>query len=239
LLALAVVGGSQRPLVLAALTFVLWLDYALIMWWVIQVATDLRSISTGFGGDTPGRRAGIGLKVILPSVAAMVALIPWTQVLSVVGAAGKANLFKPVPMVAGVAFVVLLIPAYRTLRTIGVGSSLWAGVLLIPIFHWFAMHRVAADLDRRIDEQLKVRGFEKASRRLGIALAIADVTWVLSILPWAGVVAFALIRGWSMGGVFKAGPVCGTILAAFFAIADLAAMEGVQRQIVTLIRKAS
>ena len=43
-------------------------------------------------------------------------------------------------------------------------------------------------------------------------------------------------RGWP-SGTLKMAPVCGTILASFFAIANLAAMEGVQRQMVSLIRK--
>lgn len=232
LMALAIVGGTQRPLVVVALAVVLWVDYALLVWWVIQVATDLRGIVNGSGEDTPSRRAIIGIQAVLPSIAAVATLAPWSRALGWVGP------LRWLPIVAGLAFLVLLVPAYRVLRRLDVGSPLWTGLLLVPILHWFALHRIAADLDRRIDEQLRTRGQEKASHRPGIALAVADVTWILSILPWAAVVGLSVARGWSGSGVSRLGPVCGAVLAAFFAIANLAALEGVQRQIVTLIRKS-
>jgi hypothetical protein len=238
LMALAVVGGTQRPLVVVSLTVVLWVDYALLVWWAVQVAMDLEEVVNRPAEDTPGRRAIIGIQAVLPSVAAVAALAPWGRMLAT-SAVGSVAPLRSLPIVAGLAFLVLLVPAYRALRKIGVGSPLWTGLLLVPILHWFALHRIAADLDRRIDGQLRTMGQEKASRRPGMALAVADVTWVLSVLPWAIVVAYSLIRGWPSGGAFKLGPVCGTALAALFAIANLAALEGVQRQIVTLIRKSS
>lgn len=237
LISLAVVGGTQRPLIVVSLVIVLWVDYALLMWWVLQVAMDLRMVADGSVLDSPSSRAKIGFKVILPSVAAVAGLAPWGQVMSVV--VGGTGMLGWLPVAAGVAFVILCIPALRALRKVGVGSSRWTALLLVPIIHWFALHRIAAGLHGRIAEQLQARGIDKAPYSPEVTLAIADATLVLSILPWMVMVGYGLACGWSNQGAFKFGPVCGTVLAALFAIANLAALEAVQRQIVTLIRKSA
>jgi hypothetical protein len=193
-------------------------------------------VADGATPDSPGCRAKIGFKVILPSVAVAVGLAPWGRVMSVV--IGDTGMLDWLPIAAGVAFLILCIPALRALREVGVGLSLWTGLLLVPIIHWFALHRIAADLHGRIGEQLKARGIDKAPYSPEVTLAIADATWVLSILPWVVMVGYSLAYGWSNQGSLKFGPVCGTVLASLFAIANLAALEAVQRQIVTLIRKS-
>ena len=238
LMALAIVGGTQRPLVLVALAIVLWVEYAMLIWWLVQLGTDLRELTDGSAGDSARRRVTTSVKAVLPSVAVVLALAPWGRVATDTFG-GAASVVHWVQVAAVVLFLVSLLPAYRALKDARVGASLWTGLLLVPIVHWFALHRLAAGLDRRIDEQLRARGQEKASRPLGLSLPIADATWVLTLLPWAAVLAYSLAHGWSNSSAFKLLPVCGTLLAVLFAIADLAALEGVQRQIVTLIRKAS
>jgi hypothetical protein len=234
LMALAIVGGSQRPFVVTALIVILWVDYALLIWWVVQVACDLRLVS----GELidPRRQTRAGITALLPSVAAAVALIPWAGVAKF---AGISMGFVPVwlPAVAAILYLLLLLPAYRALHRASVDSRLWTFLLLIPLVHWFALHRIVARLGFRIQQGLRERGESSQAVGASAALTIADFTWVFSMLPWVVVAGMSLLRGWPAGGMSKFGPVCGTILAAVFAIANLAALEGVQRQMVALLRK--
>lgn len=241
LMALAVVGGTQRPLVVSSLIAILWIDYALLLWWVVQVAMDLGFVADPARADDSARkRSRAAMVAVLPSMAAAAALMPWGQLLTVVtGTRPSGALTTVLPSIAGLAFVLLLWPAYRTLRRIELGSPLWTILFLVPLLHFFALHRIACGLDERIRGQLRERdAHSEAQRSATGAMLIADVTWVLSVLPWAVVIGVAVLRGWPAGGAFKIGPVCGTVLAALFAVANLAALESIQRQIVTLLRKA-
>jgi len=240
LMALAIVGGTQRPLVLVSLIAILWIDYALLLWWVVQVAMDLRSVSDPAGAeDSAGSRARVWTVAALPSVAAAVALVPWYQLMTVLtGTRPEGNLTTLLPAVAGLAFLLLLWPACQALRRIDVGSPVWTILLLVPLLHFFALHRIGSGLDVRIRGQLQSRDARSEAQRGGTgAMMAADVTWVLSILPWVLIIGVVVVRGWPTSRAFKIGPVCGTILAAVFAIANLAAMESVQRRIVALLRK--
>lgn len=241
MMALAIVGGTQRPTVLIGLIGILWIDYALLLWWVVQVAMDLRFVA----GESPddaqaGLRARVAVTAILPSIAAAMALLPWDGVVLVItGARHEGTLLTILPVIAAVGFIALLFPAYRALRSIGLGSSVWTVLLLIPVLHFVALHRIAGGLDVRIREQLRGRGLrDEDMRSASASLIAADVIWVLTMLPWAAVVVIAISRGWPVGGAFKIGPICGTLLAAVFSIANLAALESVQRQIVALVRKS-
>jgi hypothetical protein len=53
------------------------------------------------------------------------------------------------------------------------------------------------------------------------------------MLSWLIVVAVAIIHGWPG----KPLPFCGMLLAAVFAVADLAALERIQRHLVHLFRE--
>ena len=84
LMALAVVSGLQRPLVLMALGAILWVDYALLMWWAIEVASDLQLLSGAPDAAAHStRRSRIWLQAVLPSIAALVALMPWASLASI------------------------------------------------------------------------------------------------------------------------------------------------------------
>jgi hypothetical protein len=240
LIALAVVGGAQRPFVLVGLAGILWVDYALLLCWVVQLAMDLRCASDGQGAhDTPRRRTTVAVQAILPSMAAVTALMPWGSLMRVVTGNPSPALAAMISAAAAIVFVALLWPAYRALRSIELGSPIWTILFLIPLLHFFALHRLASGLDARIHGQLRSRGERvEPTHSASMAVIAADVMWVLTILPWAVIVGIVLVNGWPAHSAFKIGPVCGTMLAALFAIANLAAMESVQRQIVTLIRKA-
>lgn len=239
LLALTIAGGSQRPFILTLLVGILWVDHALLVCWGMQVAGDLQIISTGDSSrdeNAMRRRGALGALVLLPSVAAAVALVPWATLFKVLGY--KASLAQAATAIAIVMFVATFVPAYRILRRLNIGSPLWTALLLVPVVHWFALHRIAAGLDARVQDELLARAVPADKLRSpGPALLLADITWVLTVLPWAIMLAVVLARGWPSNTLFTAGSVCGTVLAAAFAIANLAAMEAVQRQIVSLIRK--
>ncbi len=238
LMALAVAGGAQRPFVLAALVGVLWIDYALLIWWALQLAGDLNDL-TGVSVPTRSaqRRDLSRAVVLLPSVGIAVALIPWSTLLSFFDL--SSGLAKVLTGVGAVGFLATLVPAYRALKSSQVGSPLWSALLLFPVLHWFALHRVAAGLDRRVRQGLIERGIPaEKHRNPSVVLLLSDFSGVLGLAPWVAVVVVSVYRGWPSGGMFKVAPVCGTILAALFAIANLAALEGIQRQFVTLLRKS-
>jgi hypothetical protein len=109
-------------------------------------------------------------------------------------------------------------------------------LFLIPIVHWFALHRLLSSLDARLKEAASRRGQPGTSGEANtVTIALADVTWVLSVLPWAIMLVVSLVRGGWPGG--RVMPVCGTLIASVFVVADLAAMEGIQRRFVALVRK--
>ncbi|HOM49931.1 MAG TPA: hypothetical protein PLT93_02150 [Phycisphaerae bacterium] len=239
LIALAVVGGAQRPFVLAGLAGILWVDYALLLSWAIQVAMDLRCASGEQGlDDTPRRRTAVTIQAMLPSLAAVIALMPWSSLVRVVTGSSSPVLAGVISGAAVIAFLALLWPAYRALRGIDLGSPIWTILFLVPLLHFFASHRLACGLDARIRDQMRSRG-ERVETVHGanVAVIVADVMWILTILPWAIVIGIVCVNGWPAHRAFKLGPVCGTMLAALFAIANLAALEAVQRQIVALISK--
>ena len=140
-----------------------------------------------------------------------------------------------------VLFIVLAILAQRALQRIRLGRPLWTLLLLIPVVHWFAMHRLIVGLEARIREHEQTDSPEardQAADSGTLAIALADVTWVLAVLPWGHVVIFPLAQGnWPAEFPQAAAPFCGVPLAAVFAVADLAAMERVQRQFTATLRK--
>jgi len=248
LLALLIVGKREMQLLaaLVALTGVLWLDYVLMVWWAVQIAVDLEDLSLQPRAPVEAsrrRRVHTGILVCLPSVLAAVILAPWPTLL---------RLYQPglLPGTAfvtvgrgilAVLFIVLAVIAQRTLQRIRLGPPLWTLLLLIPVVHWFAMHRIIVGLEDRLREHGQKDSAEardQASHPPALAIAIADVTWGLFVCPWAIVAIFMLTQGnWPVDFPHAAAPFCGVPLAAVFAVADLAAMERVQRQFVATLRK--
>ena len=241
LLSLAIVPNTRRPAVLVALAIVLWIDYLLILWWVVQLATDLNAL---FAQPLPGakvlrrRRIGAAILGALPATAALFILAPWPHFLTTSEAARLAMTRVTVPIFC-VLFVALAFVAHRALQRIQLGRPQWTLLLLVPIFHWFALHRLLTSLHARVRQRSQASGkLTDDDPGRGPAVIIADVTWVLSVLPWGILVILTLMAGeWPRTMPYSATPGCGTILAAPFAIADLAAMENLQRRFVALIRK--
>jgi len=247
LLALLIIGNVQVQLLasLVALTAVLWLDYVLVVWWAVQIAIDLQEVILRQSTNADAlrrRRIRAGIVVCLPSTVAAMIIAPWPTLLHFF----QAELLPDATMavarvVAALLFIVLVIWAQRTMRRIGLGSRLWTLLLLIPVLHWFAMHRLMVGLERRLRESEMAVSAEtehEAADGPELAVAIADVTWALAVLPWSVLMILVLIGGsWPTEFPQAAVPFCGVPLAAIFAVADLAAMERVQRQFVTTLRK--
>jgi len=138
-------------------------------------------------------------------------------------------------------FVVSALVAHRALQRIQLGRPQWTLLLLVPIFHWFALHRLLTSLHARVRQRSQEPGKPTPDDPgPGPGVILADVTWVLSVLPWGILVVLTLMTGkWPGNMPYSAMPVCGTMLATLFAVADLAAMENLQRRFVALIRNPS
>jgi hypothetical protein len=141
-------------------------------------------------------------------------------------------------VLAIVLFVVLVLVAQRAMQRIRLGKPIWTALALIPGLHWFALHRIAAGLEARIDQYTQPTPSESAPRSpSSVAMAAADATWVLCMLPWLVVLVLSVARGWPGGFPGSAFPFCGMLLAVVFGIAELAALERVQRHFTRLIRR--
>ncbi len=244
LLALLVVTDIQRPVVLSVLVGVLWCDYALMLGWAVQTSLDLDLLA---GQSVPPvKRWAFGLQVFLPSVVVACTVAPWPSAYLVIGrimpslarqGGVRSETYGQLSLVGYAAavllFLVLAAVGYRALRRIGLGGALWTALLFVPGMHWFAIHRIAAGLHRRIEASLASSDKTSSMSVPAASMALADVTWALCVVPWGVIFAVALIRGWP--SVW--GPFCGMLLAAVFAIAELAAIERVQRHFVHRVRQ--
>src|SRR5690606_25195948 len=90
--------------------------------------------------------------------------------------------------IAGLVFIALMPLGYKGLSSAGLEPRAWLWLLLVPGLHWFALHRILARLRRDL-EQLRPGQGEGPS----FALPIADVTWLLAIIPW---LVLAIAGGW-------------------------------------------
>lgn len=244
LLALAAMRESQRPMVLLALALVLLADYVLMIWWAVQTAADLDSLSARPSADPPApvpaapepkpRRLQAVALACLPAVVAFVALAPWPD-FAISNAVAREGVVRVLRPAGSVAFVLALIVGYWGLRPIRLGPPVWTILLLVPCVHWFAMHRLVSHLRSRLDACRRATG-ETVTEGPAVALAFADVTWLLAMIPWVVLIIAGMSRapGFNWRGFLAP---CGAGLTAVFAIADMAALEGLQRQVVATIRR--
>ncbi len=244
LLSLLVVTDIQRPVVLSVLVGVLWCDYALALWWAIQTSLDLDLLA---GRPAPtGKRWVLGSKALLPSIVVACAIAPWPSAYILIGrivpslarqGGVHSETYEGLSLVgyaaAAVLFLVFAAIAYRVLRRIGLARAPWTALLFVPGAHWFAMHRIAVGLHHRIEEKPADRAGAESPLTLAAAMALADVTWALCVIPWLALFVVAMVRGWPSVWL----PFCGMLLAAVFAVADLAAIERVQRHFVQRVRE--
>jgi hypothetical protein len=236
LLALAVVSGTQRVPVLLALSMVLWADYMLTLWWLIQMASDLNALAAASppsAAELSRERLRIGAMVTLSATAAFLMLAPWPAVAPARPPLGFVARTLPIAMY--VVYPITVVLAWRSLRTLALNRPGRTFLLLVPIVHWIALHRLMGDLEARLkhgaDEKPHDTG--SSSGDLSTMLIAADVVWVLGVLPWLVLYVLALAGG----DLSRIGLVCATMLSGLFAVIDLAAMESLQRRFVGALRK--
>jgi len=259
LLSLLLLRQAQRPLLLTGLVGILWVDYALMVWWAVQTAMDLVLCAARQDRTLPGAPSGtdatmferrrdrryVALQVMLPSIVAAILLAPWLPFLDIIfpglqaSTAGAVLWWVNPAMV--VVFVVLVVAAQRPLRKIGIASGPWTVALMIPVLHWVALHRLAVVLENRIEA---CRGRPAgdsdgtAPRSTPLSVALADALWVIMVLPWLVFLVLVVVQDrWPESPPWTMLPFCGTILVALFSVADLAALERVQRRHVELLAK--
>ena len=229
LLAMAGVHETQRSKVFLALCLMLWADYSVVLWWTIQAAADLCGLESLTGrAQFISSRLRAGILVSLPSAALFLLFAPWQELVfeSAVTIATVSRITTPLLLVL---YLLLLFPGLRVLKQLGFGSTLCNLLLLVPLVHWFALHRLLTQLRRRIHTLNGATGHEGPA----LAIPLADATWVVGMLPWIMLLAIAAVRqNW-----FRLVVPCGALLAAVFSVADVAAIEGVQRELASLLRK--
>jgi len=243
----------QRSAISVALVTVLWVDHAIMLWWLLQLAMDLAAISAQNVSDESVKpvqqhasRWRVAFLIMLPTILAAAILAPWPAMLHNVLTSSSDSLFGilityRIPILA-VAFVASILMAQRVVRKIQLEPFVWTVLMFIPGFHWLAIQRLSKHLRHRIVacQTLGVdKTIDKAAKATPLAMTIADATWVLMILPWAAVVVFVLATGrWPKEFPQVMMPSCGILVAAGFAVANIAALESVQRQFVDYLRRS-
>ncbi|GMV97146.1 MAG: hypothetical protein AMXMBFR83_15050 [Phycisphaerae bacterium] len=231
LLALAAFQRVQRHVVLAGLFGVLWVDYVLVTWWLVQMAGDVQTL--GAGGEAvdqarpaPWRSA---LVACLPATAVLLLAAPWPS-LVIRDPATRARITGVLLPVLAILYVASVPFAQRALGRLAIGPGLWRWLLLVPIVHWFALHRLLAKLNERL-RLMRPAGGQTDAEGPSPALPLADAAWALALIPWSLVVVEAL-RDAPISRFL--GP-CGAILAAVFLIADVAVLESTQRRFLVVL----
>ena len=234
LLALAALPGSQRVLALMGLAGLLWLDYTLTLWWLVQMGGDLRALDDAErpASDARRQRVRAAIRVILPATFLVILLAPWPTIIHLTG-----PVLAAVRIGLGILFLASLAVGCRTCRTLDLGGGRWTPLLLVPVLHWPALHRVLMRLHKTLAEH-PARNANKTDAGPGLAVALADLTWIVSALPWLIITGLVIAKGqWPTGATGYLLPTCGTCVAAVFVVIDVAAMENIQRRFVVLFRK--
>ena len=108
--------------------------------------------------------------------------------------------------------------------------------MLVPVVHWLALHRMMRQMYLRIAHHRQEADEADGADTVVPGMLAADVLWVFCMLPWVAYALVWLFRGHQPSITLVA--VFGAVLAALFAIVELASMEQLQRRFVSLIRKA-
>lgn len=231
LLASAAVGTERiRYYFMVATCGALWLDYMLTLWWLIQVQADLRDFAPGQGKSettAPPRTTALFFCAI-PSIIFFLIVAPWPTVL--IGSFQTRELIQRVGLpILAVALIVAVFAAQKVLSRYEIKPGLWRTLFLVPIIHWFALHRLIPALHNQIADQSGPESDEIRKDAPDTALIIADITVVPAIALWLVPLALMISRGvWPSHPLVNILPVCGTLLLTVSLITELAAMEHTQ-----------
>ncbi len=234
---LVIVPSTQRPAVLVALGAMVWLDYALIMWWLLEVAGDLREVFAPSARPAGHERLRTGMIVLIPSVLAFLLLAPWAQFL-IRRASTRGPLLMVLVPVLSAAYLASLPLAYRRLKRAGLPGGVWTVLLFVPVVHWLALHRLLKPLHARVRDRAIEQGLPVSSETgAGAAAGAADVLVVVCAVFWVlwGVL---LAAGRSGGGLLSLVQAASIGAGCLLAVTQVAALEYLQRRFVALIRRA-
>jgi len=237
LIALMIVTATQKNMVLIALSVLAWADYLLVSWWLVQMTTDLDDLLQEPDPQDPNaHRRPVTTTVLsaLPSCAAFLILAPWAQVFFGSGGSRETITRVLIP-VFFLTFLVLSAFAQRELKRIKLGPPIWTLLFLIPGLHWLALHRLVGGLHERLRQRGGQEGESTEKQKIGggMEILVADVTWVMAVLPWFIVVCLSVVKTDSGDATAQnIGMLCGTFMVIVFVIADLAAMETLQQRFI-------
>lgn len=239
LLVFIVAAQQHYAYVLVAMAGILWIDYALALWWAVQMATDLQGIRQPTTADQAyHRRLRVIVIGLLPSIPFFLLIAPWPNWVST-AASDRTMIWRITLPTLGLTAIVLIAIAQKALRDLGVDSTIRRCLMLVPLLHWFTLHQWIIRLDRELNRLAEEKNDIQLTRSdPGAVVTLSRVMWFLGVLPW-----LILIPGrmcdipWLSASMFKGAAVCSLVFTCIFAVADTAAMEAVQRKFVTLLRR--
>lgn len=233
LIALMIVGGTQRPTVLVALAAILWADAVLLIWWFVQTSTDLDMLADP---PVPRNPRAVFLVAMLPSLVAALLLAPWPAMFFPMRATRSLVQAVGLPLL-GFAYIVTVLLAQRALQRIRLARPCWTLLLHIPLAHWFAGHRIARAIDARIRQRAPQSGSTPPGTAPSGGLIFADVLLAIVALCWI-VAALSGAHSTPLTRImYTAGHVGGILFGALFAVVNVAMIERVQQAFVALLRK--
>jgi hypothetical protein len=234
LLASASVGTERiRYYFLVATCGALWLDYALTLWWLIQVHADLRQFEPSEQADASRSvpsRAWTLIISLIPSIIFFLIITPWPLLL--VGSfETRGMIYRFVLPILALALIAAIVLAQKVLQRIEVKPALWRFLILVPIIHWLALNRLIFVLHRKISQKSGLQTGEINEDAPHTAVVLADITVPLAIFLWMIPLALWISRGvWPGHPLITILPIGGTIFLSVALIAELAAMEHVQNR---------
>jgi hypothetical protein len=236
--ALAVMPESQHLLILNGLAGILWADFILLIWWTVQLGNDLITAiesPTEFRSWAHRRSLICAFWCILPTLPALLLLAPWAAFI-IQNEALRAKTSAILIPVLAIGFVASLPFAVRAMRRLQLANTLWSFLWFIPILNLFVLHRIIKSTQNRIQHHRLEAGLRPDEHVMGASLIAGDVVWLLTLIPCAVVLLKRLQSSEFVNDpAGKALIVLATVLFAVFSIIQLALMERLQRQFLSVI----
>lgn len=235
------VTPAQRFLGIVAVSVLLVADVGLAVWWALDLAMD-RARWLGAGPVAMRDRARRRLLAAAAVVAAhgMLFVFLLTYMPTPVGSLRRMmdtvamGRWVYVAAYLGLAVYSVLACQAAGLRGAGAGGRGRASIVLLPIplVNWWTVRRLGRDCALDLVHRSGVPGDEslEASRA---AVIVADVFWVAAMILLGGTLGVAIA-----GKHFVWPALCSGLTLAAAAVADVAAMESIQRTYLRFLRTA-
>ncbi len=221
-----VIGGFLQVYATLAIGAVLLLDFGLVMTWLVRITADRDAWARRGTAENPaGARSGASLTAIaLIAQALLLAFLALSFLrlpLEIVRThPGVANTARWVLLAA---YAVAAVATARSCRSAGLRSRASGILLAAPLLSWWALRRFARDVAAPMTNEVQV--LKKPPHLSGAGFVMADAAWLAALVVSVAVVLLA--RNMGMHATWQ--NACSGILLAVAAIADVAALESVQR----------